>query len=215
MSTVKTVPANDKNVAISTIMAAFRSDPVAQWFWPDTQQYLEVFPSFVKAFAGAAFAHNSAYCTDDYSGVALWLPPGIHPDEKALGAIIEDTISEPRQASIGALLEQMGLKHPIEPHWYLPMIGVIPGQQGRGYGSALLLHALERCDLDGVLAYLEASSSKSVPLYERRGFDVVGTIQVGSSPPLFAMLRKPRRFALSAVKESPAAQSLNSSNVLA
>ena len=67
-----------------------------------------------------------------------------------------------------------------EPHWYLPMIGVDPAKQGNGYGSALLKHALERCDGEGKLAYLESSSPKSVPLYQRHGFQLVGTIQVGS-----------------------------------
>jgi GNAT superfamily N-acetyltransferase len=73
------------------------------------------------------------------------------------------------------------------------MIGVVPDKQGNGYGSALLRHALERCDSDDKLAYLESSSDKNIPLYERHGFEVLGTIQVGSSPPLFPMLRRPRR----------------------
>jgi GNAT superfamily N-acetyltransferase len=87
----------------------------------------------------------------------------------------------------------MGHRHPDKPHWYLPMIGVVPEKQRHGYGTALLKAALERCDADDTLAYLEASSIKSVPLYERHGFQVVGRIQVASSPPLFSMVRKPRR----------------------
>jgi ribosomal protein S18 acetylase RimI-like enzyme len=209
MVTVNRVPPSDENAAISTIVAAFRGDPVAQWFYRDPQQYLEIFPSFVKVFAGAAFAFDSAYCTEDYSAAALWLPPGVHPDEKALVAILEDTISEPRQAGVYALLEQMEHRHPDEPHWYLPMIGVVPDKQGHGYGSALLKHALERCDAAETLAYLEASSSKSVPLYERHGFEVVGRIQVGSSPPLFPMIRKPRPLERKRKSDSFSLQTIN------
>jgi hypothetical protein len=55
----------------------------------------------------------------------------------------------------------------------------------------LLQHALARCDADGKLAYLESTSLKSLRLYERHGFELLGTIQVGSSPPLFPMVRKP------------------------
>ncbi len=183
MITVNRVPPCDGNAVISTIVAAFRGDPVAQWFYPDSQQYLEIFPSFVQAFAGAAFAHDSAYCAEDYSAAALWLPPGVHPDEKALVAILEDTIPQPRQAGVCALMERMEQRHPAEPHWYLPMIGVVPEKQGRGYGSALLKHSLEQCDAAQALAYLEASTDKSVPLYQRHGFELVGMIQVGSSPP--------------------------------
>src|SRR3989442_3137660 len=100
--------------------------------------------------------------------------------------------SSPSSNSRFSLLEQMGGYHPCEPHWYLPMIGIDPAKQGNGDGSALLKHALERCDGEGKLAYLESSSPKSVPLYQRHGFELLGTIQVGSSPSMFPMLRKPR-----------------------
>ena len=194
MIKVERIPAAGENAAISTIVMAFSADSAARWLYPDSQQYLEYFPSFVKAFAGAAFEHNSAYCIEGYSGVALWLPPGIHPDEKAIVALLERTVPEPHQAEVFAVLEQMDSHHPPEPHWYLPMIGVDPAKQGNGYGSALLKHALEHCDGDSKLAYLESSSPKNIPLYERHGFELLGTIQVGSSPPLFPMLRTPRCF---------------------
>ena len=72
------------------------------------------------------------------------------------------------------------------------MIGVGPAKQGKGCGSALLKHALEGCDCDNRLAYLESSNPQNIPLYERHGFEVLDTISVRSSPPLFPMLRKPR-----------------------
>jgi ribosomal protein S18 acetylase RimI-like enzyme len=109
-----------------------------------------------------------------------------------LVALLQHTIPKENQ-EIFSFIEQMDNSHPSEPHWYLPMIGVDPAQQGNGYGSALLKHALERCDGDGNLAYLESSSPRSIPLYQRHGFELVGAIQVGSSPPLFPMVRKPQR----------------------
>ncbi|MGH6833122.1 MAG: GNAT family N-acetyltransferase, partial [Methyloceanibacter sp.] len=81
---------------------------------------------------------------------------------------------------------------PKEPHWYLPLIGTDPAKQGNGYGSALLRHALAICDREKMPAYLEATSARNVPLYQRHGFEALGTIQVGSSPPITPMLRKPR-----------------------
>ena len=195
MVNVKPVPKSDEKAVIDTVVKAFSADPVATWFYPDPQQYLEHFPRFVEAFAGAAFQHASAYGIANCAGVALWLPPGSHADEQALAALLERTIAERNRAEVLGLIEQMDKRHPAEPHWYLPMIGVIPEKQGHGYGAALLEHTLERCDAENALAYLEASSLKSIRLYERHGFERFGTIQVGSSPPLFPMLRKPRRSA--------------------
>ena len=81
--------------------------------------------------------------------------------------------------------------HPAEPHWYLPLMGVDPVLQGQGYGSALLSHALQQCDREGSLAYLESSNPRNIPLYKRHGFRIIGEIQSGSSPAMTAMLRAP------------------------
>jgi ribosomal protein S18 acetylase RimI-like enzyme len=192
MITVKIVKAIDREKAISAVVQGFIADPVARWTYPHSQQYVEHFPEFVKVFAGAAFEHGTADCVDGYSAAALWLPPTVHPDEKALFTLLQDSVAQRDQAEVFALFEQMDAYHPVEPHWYLPMIGVDPARQGKGYGSALLQHALARCDRDGKLAYLESTSLDSLRLYERHGFELLGTIQVGSAPPLFPMVRKPR-----------------------
>ena len=206
MITVKNVKATDQDNAIAAIVQAFSADPAARWMYPDTQQYLEYFPSFVKAFAGAAFERGSADFVDGSSAAALWLPPGIHPDDDALFTLLRHSVPERDQADVFALFEQMDCNHPAEPHWYLPMIGVDPEQQGRGYGSALLEHALARCDADGKPAYLESTSLQSLRLYKRHGFELLGTIQVGSSPPLFPMLRKPHATKLIRKRSSLALQ---------
>jgi ribosomal protein S18 acetylase RimI-like enzyme len=199
--TIKTVTPSNADQAVGTVVLAFSADPVARWFYPDPHQYLLHLPTFVRAFAGKAFEHNSAYYVDGYMGAALWLPPDVHPDENALVALLERSIPEENQQEIFAFIEQMDSSHPSEPHWYLPMIGVDPAKQGNGYGSALLKHVLERCDGEGKLAYLESSSPKSIPLYQRHGFELVGTIQVGSSPLMFPMLRKPQRLVIPKGKE--------------
>jgi GNAT superfamily N-acetyltransferase len=53
--------------------------------------------------------------------------------------------------------------HPREqPHWYLAIIGVDPSRQGSGAGAALLRSRLERCDKEGMAAYLESSNPQNV-----------------------------------------------------
>jgi GNAT superfamily N-acetyltransferase len=183
---------SDEALAIDALVLAFSSDPAARWAWPDPHAYLQHFPRFAKTFGGEAFRHASAYRIAGYAGAALWLPPGVEPDEDELMGLLQDTAPEHIRNDLVALLEQMGRYHPTEPHWYLPLIGVDPSQQGKGYGSALMQHALVPCDRDNKIAYLESTSPRNVPLYERHGFEILGTIQVGTSPPIFPMLRRPR-----------------------
>jgi GNAT superfamily N-acetyltransferase len=146
----------------------------------------------MKAFGGRAFAHGSAYYVDGYYGAALWLQPGVHFDEDAVVAILQRSMAESSQKDGFALFEQMGRYHPDEPHWYLPLMGVDPLHQGKGLGSALMRDALAKCDNDSRPAYLESSNPKNIPLYNRHGFELLGTIKVGASPPVFPMLRKPQ-----------------------
>jgi ribosomal protein S18 acetylase RimI-like enzyme len=193
MIEIKLAGQPDEPAATSLLALAFGADPVARWTWPDPAQYLANFPAFVKAFGGKAFTHTGAYLADGHAAAALWLAPGVGPDEDTLSALLERTAPAALQRDIFALLEQMGRYHPSEPHWYLPLIGVDPLRQNRGYGSALMKHALAACDRDGVPAYLESTNPKNVALYERHGFELLGTIEAGSSPPLFPMLRQARR----------------------
>jgi ribosomal protein S18 acetylase RimI-like enzyme len=122
----------------------------------------------------------------------MWLPPGVGPDEEALGAVLEAGVATERQGEVFALLEEVGAAHPDEPHWFLPAIGVDPAVQGRGAGAALMTRSLERCDAEHAVAYLESSNPRNIDFYERLGFEVVGRMQVGESPVLTAMLRPPR-----------------------
>ena len=189
---VTAVAPSDQNKALAVITLAFASDPMMRWSFPDTARYLAIVPAFVRAFGGNAFAQESADQTGDFAAVALWLPPNVAPDGEAMGAIIEAHMPAERMQDGAGLIEQMGKFHPTEPHWYLPLIGTDPLHQGKGFGSALLEHAMRRCDKNRMPAYLESSSPGNVPLYERFGFKVMGTIQQGSSPPLFPMFRPAR-----------------------
>ncbi|WP_409348450.1 GNAT family N-acetyltransferase [Natronorarus salvus] len=119
-------------------------------------------------------------------------PPGVQPDEDAFVELIQNTVSEERQEHLWLVLEQLESYHPTEPYWYLPVIGADPTHQRKGSGSALMQHALARCDQEGALAYLESSNPENISLYARHGFEILGMIQVGTMPPIIPMLRKPQ-----------------------
>jgi len=192
MPNVRTATAADELQMVHTVVLAFAADPVARWCWPDPHQYLTSMPPFIRAFAGGAFVHDGAHCVDDLSGAALWLPPHVHPEEEMVGGVIERTVAPSVRPDLVAVFEQMAAHHPDGPHWYLPLIGVDPARQGGGRGAALLAYALRQCDRDHLPAYLESTNPRNRSLYERHGFEALGTIQVGGSPPLIPMLRRAR-----------------------
>lgn len=177
----------------ATLTLAFCSDPVARWVMVDADQFLRVMTVLVGPFGGrAALDHGSAHVVGDFLGAAVWVPPGVHVDDEGIGDVFGRYVDQPRLGEIYATFEKMSEYHPREPHWYLPLIGVDPAYQRRGLGSALLKHALRVCDQERSLAYLESTSPASLSLYQRHGFEVIGEITVGNSPPLFPMVRRPR-----------------------
>ncbi len=189
------IPA-DLPAAGSTLARAFLSDPVWQWL---TGPRHALFETRAARYFSAETRHHihlgSAWTTEGTHGVALWAPPNRWKFTLA-------TIAGLTPASLGlfgtrlpkALSALGGVEkhHPTEPHWYLAMLGTDPDQQGKGVGSALLRPVLDRCDRDGLPAYLESSKETNVPFYERHGFTVTDTYDLpGGGPRLWLMWREP------------------------
>ncbi len=180
----------EKQHVIEAITLGFSSDPVARWIWPETDTYLTAMPKFISLFGGNALSEGTALIVDRYNAAALWLPPGVGSDDdgiaQVLGAYTRIEIAE----EMAAFFDEMARYHPTDrPCWYLPMIAADPAHQGRGLGTAVLRAGLRQCDKEGAIAYLEASNPKCVSLYLRHGFEIMGEIQIGSSPAMYPMLR--------------------------
>jgi ribosomal protein S18 acetylase RimI-like enzyme len=189
---VRTAEPDDRASAIHVLTLAFASDPAVRWMYPEAQAYLTHFPRFAEAFGGKALEEKTACLAHDLGGAALWLPPGVHADGDAIGAIVGESADRASLDEIASVFGEMDRYHPKEPHWYLAMIGVDPSRQGRGIGSSLLASTLSRVDSEGMPAYLESSNPANVPLYERHGFEVQGEIRGAEGPPVFPMFRPVR-----------------------
>jgi GNAT superfamily N-acetyltransferase len=142
-----------------------------------------------------ALTRGCAWTSSALSGAALCLPPGAWrlPTRvlfaqgptfaRAFGARL------PRAAGLLSTIER---RHIREPHYYFAYVGVSPEAQGQGLGTALMRPTLDRCDEEGLPAYLEASSERNAALYECLGFEMKLELRFAGSPPLRLMLRPPR-----------------------
>ncbi len=178
---------------LKTVLAeAFFDDPVFGWLMPeDSKRLVRLRRYFGIELRHYTLPRGRVWTTSDLTGAALTLPPG------AWRAPLRATLIEgrafgihlSRAARIGSAMEWRHTRKPREPHYYVRDIGVHPEMQGKGLGSVLLRPTLERCDREGLPAYLEASSERSAALYERHGFRLIKELRVGGSPPLRLMLR--------------------------
>ena len=189
---VRVAEVSETDKVLNTLMLAFATDPPVRWLMSTPDDYLAGFKGFAGGMGGPGMAAGTGYLAEDGAAAALWLPPGVASDSMAMAVAITPFMTEAKGAVAGQVSEGLAHYHPHEPHWYLAMIGVDPARQGLGLGSALLKAALQRCDADGVIAYLESSHPKNVPLYQRFGFEVMGVVQPGDFPPIYPMLRPAR-----------------------
>lgn len=178
--------------AIAKLVLAFSTDPIARWMYNDPQQYLLYIPRLFRALGTSSFETGAARRTSDGLGVALWLPPGVHGEDGPLEAVIAESIAGERLAEVGGVFERTEHYRPAEPHWYLSLLGVEALHRNKGRGAILLQQGLRQCDREHRAAYLWSSNPLNTSLYQRHGFEIVDTIQVGSSPSIFPMLRQAR-----------------------
>ena len=188
----------DEGATVAAALArAFYDDPAAAWVIPDdARRHALLERAFALFYERIWRAQEASYTTAQGVGAAVWELPGQW--KLGIGAQLRlfprlaRTYGRhlPRLIQAITALER---DHPEEPHYYLPFVGVVPEWQGRGLGAALLRPMLDRCDAEGLPAYLEASSPRNRGLYERHGFAVTEEFRLGKgSPPLWRMWRAPR-----------------------
>ncbi len=183
--------ADEKKIA-ALVGLAFATDPTVRWLLPDPYNYLKSNEKYVALSSGPAFDNSSAFVIGNMCGAALWLPPGVKVDSKPLAAFMNQNFDPAVLDDFSVLIEKSDAYRPVEPHWYLTLIAVDPVKRGRGYGAALMSHALEICDRDKRPAYLESTNAANLSLYKRYGFKLLAEVQVGQSPARYPMLRQPQ-----------------------
>jgi GNAT superfamily N-acetyltransferase len=179
-----------------TLAAAFFDDPVIRWAWHDAGRRRQILPGFFALMVQGSLELDEVYTTDDLAGAALWVPPAaleVSDEDAAAFAGAVEAVTEEFAPAVLELFAVLDDHHPHDPHYYLPIVGTKPEEQGRGIGSALLAPVLEHCDQEGLPAYLEATSERNKPLYARHGFTVIDEVTVPDGPTLWAMWREPRQ----------------------
>lgn len=178
----------------AVLSRAFFDDPVMSWAVPDDRRRSRILPEFFEVFTATFLRYEEVYLDEGHGGAALWAPPG----QPAVDEENADEFNGRMETIFGAdaphtfeLIALLDECHPHEPHYFLQFLGVVPEQQGKGIGSALLTAVLERCDRERLPAYLEATSRDSRRLYERHGFEATGEIAAAGGPPLWPMWRTP------------------------
>ncbi len=187
----------------TTLAAAFHDDPFSLFLLPDETSRPRWLRLLNTAALRWALAERHAYTTavEGVPGVIALVPPGRYPLPawRTLRFLLSvawrpPPFGPPLRSLIRGMqtLRMVERLHLRQPHWYVHVLGVHPGQQGTGLGRALLDPALALADRDRLPVYRETSSPRNLTFYGHFGFDVVQEVAApGGGPPLWTMLRPP------------------------
>jgi GNAT superfamily N-acetyltransferase len=194
---VRRATAADAAPLARTLARSFHDDPVACWACPPERLRPRLLERFYAVRLRQLLDEQEVWTDPEHRAAALWAPPErwrttVRQDlELARGMVVPRLL--PRLPLVLRGLLGTERHHPEQPpHWYLAILGTDPAAQGRGLGSLLLAPVLERCDDDGVGAYLESSKERNLAFYARHGFRVTRELRLPRGPRLWAMWRDPR-----------------------
>ncbi|WP_426572186.1 GNAT family N-acetyltransferase [Aquihabitans sp. McL0605] len=180
-----------------TLAAAFEDDPIWLYLASPKADWAPRAAAWFEADARAQLrGHGEVLVDDEVRGVAIWATPNHW--RGTVGEAVAIAIPSARLFRAGLprsmrTLMRMEGKHPKDPeHWYLAILGTDPAHQGHGIGSALIREITDRCDAQGLGAYLESSKETNVPFYARHGFEVREEMEVGDGHKIWLMWRDPR-----------------------
>jgi len=190
----KATHADAGRLAVS-LARAFDDDPFISWLVrKDNKRVHGMERLFHTCLTDLSLQHNNVFTTEDCTGGALWYPPG----KSEISFARQMTLAHKMIPVVGLTglirmvwaMEQIGRRHSKERYYYLQFLGVVPENQGKGMGGALLEPILEICDREKCGAMLENSKEKNIAFYRRFGFNVIGEFYPGkSAPPLWSMWR--------------------------
>lgn len=202
---IRRAGAADRDALARLLDEGFHHDPVSSWIFPDPEHRRRRHGVLMGAFLDSALDEGYVDMAEDGTAVALWMsvPAGGHGEEAAAAApgpeeqdeaVAFRAAVDPDNERVEQIVRILGASHPSDrPHEYLMLITVSAEGRSQGVGAALIESVLERCDREGLHAYLEASSMRSSHLYERLGFAFTGsTIELPDGPRMWPMWREPR-----------------------
>lgn len=183
----------------TTVALSFADDPVWRWLFSGDQTPMttEQMMGFARYLVSRVVAPKEIHGFRHHRAVALWHPPittdsdTSTADSSEPDAYFADHVAPlmVRVGSLGELAAALQARRPKKQHWYLGIIGTLPGHQGQGMGARLLQTMHSRCDRLGLSTYLESSNPANYDFYRRNQYVETEEFAVAGSPPLIGFSR--------------------------
>ncbi|MGW5970178.1 GNAT family N-acetyltransferase [Streptomyces sp. NPDC055186] len=193
-SDVRPVTEADVPIAVDTLTRAFVDYPFTRHVIAADNHEARIRRFQELCLTRIGMVYGRVWVADAGRAVAVWATPDQDPSPAfaEIGPLLGDLIGD-RTAAYESAEQAVAPYRPQEPAWFLNTVGVAPGAQGRGLGTAVLIPGIEAAERAERPAFLETSSERNVTFYERLGFKVTAEVLLpGSGPRTWCMRRDPR-----------------------
>jgi ribosomal protein S18 acetylase RimI-like enzyme len=193
------LPASDIGEAVDVLAAAFGGYPALRYIVGDAGPRFEghlrtLLRFFCEARAVRGEPILGVRAGGRLAAVALAslpdavAPPGALDARRASTWAALGAPARARYEELGRTWQGFAL---ADPHVHLNLVGVLPAQQGAGFGRALVdgVQEISRAHPSSRGVTLTTEVAANVALYRRLGFTVVGEAEVGPSLRTWAMVR--------------------------
>ncbi len=181
----------ERDAALTSTVAAFATDPLLRWVWPEDDRYAACAPGFFGLLLDLRRAGGEVWAAQGGAAVAMWDPPGglyTRPEPDPWPALQEAFTQQERDS--WAVYDQRVGDRATAPHWYLGVLATDPARRGRGLAAAVVAPVLAACDRTGVDAWLETAAAANVTYYRRFGFEVAREVDLPDGGPQCWLLRR-------------------------
>lgn len=173
----------DKNLVVDILTDSFEDNKSVNYIVKQDNKRNQRMRKLMEYSFDVCYLFGDVFLSDDKKGCALILLP----DKKktSLKSILLDIkliISCIGLSNIKKAMDREAKIKKLQPKelkYYLWFIGVDPKEQNKGIGSALLSEVIKEGLSKQRSIYLETSTSKNIPWYEKFGFKIYNELNLG------------------------------------
>lgn len=174
---------SDKELIVDILAKSFDDNKSVNYIVKQDNKRAERLRKLMEYSFDLCFLFGDVFLSDDKKGCALL----ILPDKKktTLKSVALDVrlalsvigISNIKKAMVReARINQF---HPTSSIYYLWFIGVYPSEQNKGVGTKLFVEVINEGLSKGRPIYLETSTLKNIPWYEKFGLSIYNQLDLG------------------------------------
>lgn len=178
-----TAERSDKNLIIDILSNSFEDNQSVNYIVTQDSRRKQRIRALMAYSFEICYNFGAVYLTNDKTGCALIL----YPDKKKFSLLstwldIQLVFNAIGLSRVGkAMSRESAIKsnYPKEPIYYLWFLGVLSSDQNKGIGTQLLKEVIEDSQSQQRPVYLETSTLKNIPWYEKNGFKIYNELDFG------------------------------------